>query len=272
MKPRTVFFVSDNTGVTAETLGHSLIVQFDGLQYNRVTVPFISSLDKARETVRRINHAAKVDGCKPIVFSTLVKDDLRREVQESNGLFLDFFDAFLAPLEIELEIESSHKSGRAHGMTDIHKYTNRIAATNFALNNDDGSNIRNYGQADVILTGVSRSGKTPTCLYLALQYGIFAANFPLTEDELEEGTLPAPIKEHRDNLYGLTISAVRLQEIRKERRATGRYASPQQINYELRQAEALFKRHGIPYIDTTKSSIEEIASRILEATGIERRL
>ncbi|MGH8495519.1 MAG: posphoenolpyruvate synthetase regulatory kinase/phosphorylase PpsR [Gammaproteobacteria bacterium] len=272
MNQRTVFFVSDQTGVTAETLGHSLLTQFDTQQFRQVTVPFISNLDKARDAVRKINLTAEIEGTRPIVFSTLVQDDIRREVQESVGLFLDFFDAFLAPLERELAVKSSHTTGRAHGMADLKTYTLRMEATNFALANDDGASTRNYDKADVILLGVSRTGKTPTCLYMALQYGVFAANYPLADEEFETGKLPASLERYRAKLYGLTIAPDRLEQIRRERRPDGRYASPQQVGFELREAVKIFQRYAIPYVDTTQFSIEEIASTILDKTGVERRV
>lgn len=269
---RTVFFVSDQTGVTAETMGHSLLTQFDGLEFRPVTLPFISTLDKAAEAARRINLTAQTDGVRPIVFSTLVQDELRAVVKQADGLFLDFFDAFLGPLESELAVASSHASGRAHSISDTNAYTTRINATNFALANDDGAGVRDYEHADVVLIGVSRSGKTPTCLYLALQYGIFAANFPLTEDELESAALPGALRAHQRKLFGLTIKPDRLQQIRNERRPDSRYASAQQVQFEVRAAEALFNRAGVPYLDTTECSIEEISSRILDRTGLERRV
>jgi regulator of PEP synthase PpsR (kinase-PPPase family) len=271
MSRRTVFFVSDQTGVTAETMGHSLLTQFDGLEFRPVTLPFVSSVDKAEEAVRRINRAAAEEGVRPIVFSTLVQDDLRDIVLQSQGLFLDFFAAFVGPLERELNSRSTHRAGRAHGIADLATYTARINATNFALANDDG-NGGDYEHADVILVGVSRSGKTPTCLYMALQYGIYASNYPLTDDDLENGTLPKRLDQHRRKLYALTIHPERLQQIRNERRPESRYASGQQVQYELRTAEAMFARYGIPVLDTTECSIEEIASRIINNTGIERRL
>ncbi len=271
MNHRTVFFVSDQTGVTAETLGHSLLTQFDQLEFRQVTVPFITSVDKAHEAVRKINLTAKVEGARPIIFSTLVQDDLRRIVSQSNGLFVDFFDAFLGPLENELEVKSSHTVGRAHGMSDLTSYTNRIDATNFAVANDDGASTSDYPRADIILVGVSRTGKTPTSLYMALQYGIFAANYPFNEDDFEHRRLPGSLAEHRDKLYGLTIAPQRLQQIRNERRPDSTYSSMRQVRYEVREAEAIFKRSGIPYLDTTESSIEEIGSKILVKTGIERR-
>jgi len=268
---RTVFFVSDQTGVTAETMGHSLLTQFEGLEFRAVTLPFVSTIDKAREAVRKIDAAGAEEGLRPIIFSTLVQDELRDIVMQSNALFLDFFAAFVGPLERELDTRSTHRAGRAHGMADLAAYTTRINATNYSLANDDGAGA-DYERADVVLIGVSRSGKTPTCLYMALQYGIFAANYPLTDEELEAGELPPRLAAHRDKLYGLTIRPERLQHIRNERRPESRYASAPQVQYEVRAAEALFQRYAIAYIDTTECSIEEIASRIINNSGIERRL
>lgn len=272
MSERTVFFLSDQTGVTAETLGHSLLTQFDGQQFRQVTLPFIDTDDKAREAVKKINEAARTAALRPIVFSTLVQDDFRAIVREADGLHLDIFDVFLEPLEREFEQVSTHQPGRAHGMSDIEAYMRRIEATNFALANDDGAITRNYEMADVILVGVSRSGKTPTCLYLALQYGVYAANFPLTDEEFDSGTLPDILVSQKSKLFGLTIAPTRLRQIRKERRALGRYSTAQQVRFELREAEKIFKRYNIPYVDTTEFSIEEIASRILDSTGVERRV
>jgi regulator of PEP synthase PpsR (kinase-PPPase family) len=247
------------------------MTQFEGQEYRPVTLPFVSSLDKAHESVRRINRAAEDEGLRPIVFSTLVQDELRDVVVGANALFLDLFSAFVGPLERELNTRSTHRAGRAHGIADLAAYTTRINATNFALANDDGTG-GDYAHADVVLVGVSRVGKTPTCVYMALQYGVFAANYPLTEDDLEAGKLPARLEPFRAKLFALTIKPERLQQIRSERRPQSRYASRPQVLYELRTAEALFARYAIPSLDTSDSSIEEIASRILNTTGIERRM
>jgi regulator of PEP synthase PpsR (kinase-PPPase family) len=274
MTHRTVFFVSDQTGITAETLGRSLLTQFDGLKFRYVTLPFIATPDKARDAVRRINLMAEVEGVRPLVFSTFVQNEIREIVRGCNGLLLDFFDAFIGPLERELERASSHTSGRAHGLADDAQYARRIEAVNFTLANDDGMGVQNYSRADVILIGVSRSGKTPTCLYLALQYGVYAANFPLTDEHFDEeghGELPAPLRPHAKKLVGLTIDAKRLEQIRANRKPDTRYASPTQISFELREAESLFRRHAIPYVDTTHASIEEIAIRVLDMTGLRDR-
>lgn len=270
MRRRTVYYVSDQTGVTAETVGHSLLAQFAGLEVREVTLPFISSVAKAEEVVRRIDRTAEEEKARPLVFSTLVEDELRDIVRRCNGLFLDCFGALVGPLEHELERRSAHRTGRSHPVADP-AYTVRMDATNYALANDDGGG-GDYARADIILVGVSRSGKTPTCLYMALQYGVFASNYPLTDDELEARTLPPRLEPHRNKLFGLTIQPERLRQIREERRPNSRYASPQQVQYEVRAAEAIFARHGITVLDTTESSIEEIASRILNEAAVERRL
>ncbi|MGB9428739.1 MAG: pyruvate, water dikinase regulatory protein [Gammaproteobacteria bacterium] len=270
-KQRTVFFVSDRTGITAEALGRSLMSQFNGGKFRQVTLPFIASVDKAEEAVARINATGVEDGIRPIVFSTIVDDPMRVIIQRSDALYLDFFDTFIGPLERELGMKSSHTVGRAHASADNAAYIRRIEAVNFALANDDGVTTRHYSEADVVLVGVSRSGKTPTCLYLALQFGVFAANYPLTEDDLNRGRLPAVLEPYKSRIYGLTIEPVRLQQIRHQRRPDSRYASSDQVRYEVRQAEDIFLAAGVPHMNTTHPSIEEIATTILHQTGIARR-
>tara|TARA_B100001094_G_C18140121_1_gene777363 strand:+ start:163 stop:993 length:831 start_codon:yes stop_codon:yes gene_type:complete len=268
---RYIYFLSDQTGVTVETLGHSLITQFDYHDFQQVTLPFIDSEDKAKEAVSKINLENRDSTEKPIIFSTLVQDELREIIKTVNGLHLDIFDVFIGPLEKELKQKSVRKSGLAHGMSDAKNYMKRIEATNFALSNDDGSILKHYDMADIILIGVSRSGKTPTCLYLAMQYGIYAANFPLTEFESEDGLIPKSLKQHHKKLFGLTIAPERLRQIRKERRSLGNYSSIKQISFEVRESERMFEKNNINYVDTTELSIEEISGKILEKTGIERR-
>lgn len=273
MIPRTICFVSDRTGITSETLGQALLAQFEGVETRTVTMPFVSTLQEARGVVERINAIARTEQARPIIFSTLVDDDVRALVKEANGFFLDFFDAFLAPLESELEVRSAHVTGRATpGAAADPAHSARIDATNFALANDDGAGARDYRSADLILIGVSRTSKTPTSLYLALQYGIFTANYPLTDEDLETGRLPKVLQPYVGKLYGLTIGAERLQLIRQERRPGSRYASPQQVRYEVRTALALFERQGIPHLDVSECNVEEIASRILDRMKLARRV
>ena len=273
MIPRTVCFVSDRTGITSETLGQALLAQFEGVETRTVTMPFVSTLQEARGVVERINAIARTEQARPIIFSTLVDDGIRAVVKEADGFFLDFFDAFLAPLESELEVRSAHVTGHAApGAAADPAHSARIDATNFALSNDDGSGARDYRSADLILIGVSRTSKTPTSLYLALQYGVFTANYPLTDEDLETGKLPKVLQPYASKLYGLTIDAERLQLIRQERRPGSRYASPQQVRYEVRTALSLFERQSIPHLDVSECNVEEIASRILSRMNLERRV
>ncbi|MBU1193206.1 MAG: kinase/pyrophosphorylase [Gammaproteobacteria bacterium] len=267
---RTVFFVSDRTGITVETLGRSLLTQFDHIEFVHIVLTFIDTETKAREAVERINAVADA-GVRPLIFSTQVRPDLRKILQTSRGLYLDFFDAFLAPLEDELEQASSHSIGRSHAQQDQLRYDTRIGAVNFALGSDDGVGTQSYANADVIIVGVSRSGKTPTCLYLAMQYGIRAANYPFTEDDLEELRLPEVLKAYRDRLVGLTITPERLQQIRQERRPDSPYAALRQCQFEVRQMDALLAREQIPALDSTHMSIEEIAASIMHDRGLVRR-
>lgn len=269
---RTVFFVSDSTGITAETLGHTLLTQFDDIEYRQITLPFVADLDKARDALGQINAAAEADAHRPIVFSTLTSSEVYEAITQSNALVLDLFSVFIRPLEREFNRGSTHARGRSHGLVDRASYEIRIEAVDFALAHDDGASTRHYHQADIILIGVSRSGKTPTCIYLGMQFGIRAANYPITEESLDNGRLPEVLAPHRDRLFGLTIDAERLRQIRSERRPNSRYASLAQCRTEVREVESLFRAHGIKYLDTSATSIEEIATRLLQETGLKRRL
>lgn len=269
---RTVFFISDGTGITAETLGHSLLAQFDSIDFEQITIPYVNTESRALDAIARINKAAAADGHQPIVFDTIVNEDVRRVLAKSDGYMIDIFSSFLKPLESALGASSSYSVGKSHSIVNNPSYNLRIDSVHFALDNDDGARTRHYDQADVILVGVSRSGKTPTCLYLALQFGVKAANYPLTEDDLDDLDLPKALKEHRSKLFGLSIDPERLAAIRTERKPNSKYASIQQCDSEVRGAEAIFNRYGIPFINSTHASIEEISTMIIEAAGIKRRL
>jgi len=269
-KPRTVFYISDRTGITAETLGHSLMTQFE-LDFEQVTLPFVDNLERARKVVAEINQVSANGGPLPIVFSTVVHDDVRNELGTSQAAFFDFFDTFISPLENELGVSSSHAIGQAHGQGNIQLYDVRMDAMNFALNHDDGTTTRQYDKADVIVTGVSRTGKTPVSIYLALQYGIYAANYPLTEEDLMETRLPRQLQPYRSKLYGLTIKPERLCEIRNERRPNSRYSSLQQCQMEVMRAEGLFRREKLRSANSTTVSIEEISTTIMLEMGLRRR-
>ncbi|MDB5749043.1 MAG: phosphoenolpyruvate synthase regulatory protein [Massilia sp.] len=268
---RTVFFVSDGTGITAETFGHAVLSQFE-MRFRQIRIPFIDTLDKARDAARRINEVYHADNKqRPIVFSTLVKHDLSGVIRAANGMHMDLFQTFVAPLEMELGVKSTHTIGRIHNIVDSEEYKNRIEAINFSLAHDDGQSHKNLADADVILVGVSRSGKTPTSLYLAMQYGIKAANYPLIPDDFERGKLPSSLPQFKHKLFGLTITPERLAEIRNERRAGSKYASIENCGYEVNEAEVMMKREGIRWLSSTTKSIEEIATTILQEIKPDRR-
>jgi [pyruvate, water dikinase]-phosphate phosphotransferase / [pyruvate, water dikinase] kinase len=268
---RTVFFVSDGTGITAQMLGHSLLTQFEGVEFNQVTLPFVDTAEKAEECLARISAEAQ-NGTQPVVFSTLVNHDVRSVVRKANALFIDFFESFIDPLEAGLGVKSSHTIGRSHSAMDKKEYQQRIEAINFAMAHDDGASHRELGQADVILIGVSRSGKTPTSLYLAMQFGVKAANYPLIPEDLDRMKLPEALRGEKHRLYGLTIAPERLHEIRKERRPGSKYADLDNCRYEVDEAEALMRREGIRSINSTSKSIEEIATTILRELRIQRQI
>jgi regulator of PEP synthase PpsR (kinase-PPPase family) len=267
---RTVFFVSDGTGITAETFGHSVLTQFE-MRFRQVRLPFIDTLDKAHDAVRKINEAFATDGQRPIIFSTLVKTELSDVIRNCKGMYMDMFQTFVAPLEQELGLKSTHTIGRSHNIVDSEEYKNRIEAINFSLAHDDGQSHKNLSSADVILVGVSRSGKTPTSLYLAMQYGIKAANYPLIPDDFERGKLPSSLYEFKSKIFGLTITPERLSEIRNERRAGSKYAALENCRYEVNEAEMMMKREGIRWLSSTTKSIEEISTTILQEIKPNRR-
>ena len=270
---RTVFFISDRTGITAEMLGNSLLTQFEDLVFHRVTIPFVDSMEKVADAVRQVNATGVAEGRRPIVVSSVVDEAMSEAIRrDAQALTLDMFQIFIVPLEEELGRKSSHAAGRSHGIANSHEYFARMEAINFTQAYDDGSATRDLDKAQVILVGVSRCGKTPTSLYLALQFGIRAANFPLTPDDFADRKLPGSLATLRDRLFGLTIHPERLREIREERRPGSRYAQLENCRQEVREAEHLMQQHGIPMLDTTSKSIEEIATTILHRAKLERHI
>ena len=270
---RTVFFISDRTGITAEMLGNSLLTQFESLQFHRVTIPFVDSMEKVADAVRQVNATAQAEGRRPIVVSSIVDDVMSEAVRRDvNALTLDMFQTFIQPLEAELGAKSSHAAGRSHGIANSHEYFARMEAINFTQAYDDGAATRDLDKAQVILIGVSRCGKTPTSLYLALQFGIRAANFPLTPDDFADRRLPGSVVPFRDRLFGLTIQPERLREIREERRPGSHYAQLDNCRHEVREAENLMLQHDLPMLDTTSKSIEEIATTILHRAKLARHI
>ena len=263
MPSRTVFFVSDGTGITAETFGNSILNQF-AIKPRHVRRPFIDTGDKAHQVVREINHTAEVEGRRPIVFVTLIDREVLGIVKDlSRGLVLDMFSTFIEPLESEFGITSNHRVGRFSDVAKSQEYTDRIEAINFSLAHDDGQSSKNLAEADVILVGVSRSGKTPTSLYLAMQHGIKAANYPLIPEDFDRGAIPSSLAPFKAKCFGLTIDPLRLHQIRNERRPGSTYASIENCRREVKEAESMMRREGISWLSSTHKSIEEIATTIL---------
>ncbi|MBW7861607.1 MAG: kinase/pyrophosphorylase [Rhodocyclaceae bacterium] len=270
-RTRTAFFISDGTGITAETLGHSLLTQFPDVKFRQARIPFVDDLDKAIECARQIREAGKRDGVRPIVFSTLVNPETVAGLRQADALFIDLFEQFIGPLESELEVRSNHAVGRFHGIAESSDYKARIEAINYAMAHDDGvSSDGELADADVILVGVSRSGKTPTSLYLAMQFGVKAANYPLIPEDFERNKLPGELHHHRKKLFGLTIAPERLSQIRQERRANSHYASYENCIYEIDAAQKLMRRENIPWLDSTAKSIEEISATIMQAIRLNK--
>lgn len=267
------YFISDGTGITAESLGHSLLSRFSNVQIDQITLPYINTLERAQQAVARINDSADTLGSQPLVVMSLVDAELRETLRQSKGLILDMFDAFLDPMEKLFDQSADHSAGTAFGIGMAQtNYHQRIQAVNYVLENDDGGSTKNYPSADVILVGLSRSGKTPTCLYLGMHFGIRAANYPFTEDDLDDSALPKSLQPYRDKLFGLLITPERLASIREERYANSRYASIKQCDFETRQFKATLDRYKLPYLNSTHLSIEELSTRIMDKIGIERRV
>ena len=269
---RTAFFVSDRTGITVEMLGNSLLTQFDNVEFRRITLPFIDNLEKIGDALNQIELARTESGKRPLVFTSLMANDLRAEIAKANAMVLDLFDRFIVPLEAELGVKSAHAVGRSHSAGNFKDYNHRIEAVNYTLAHDDGITNRNLAEADIILVGVSRSGKTPTCLYMALQFGVKAANYPLIPEDLEKMKLPPSLLPLKHKVWGLTITPNRLQQIRQERKPDSKYASIDNCKWEVQAAETLMNNAGVSYLNSTTKSIEELATTILHDAHLVRRV
>lgn len=267
---KNVFIISDGTGITAETFSHSVLSQFsENYEFQQIREPFVNSESKCIEIANKINEIAEKDS-PPIIFSTLVNQDFLRHIRNSKGIFLDIFGACVTQLEEELNVKSQPAIGRSHLNASSDAYRNRIEAINFSLTHDDGQFVHGLQEADVILVGVSRCGKTPTSLYLAMQYAIKAANFPLIPEDFERGQLPKTIQPFKHKIFGLSIQPERLSEVRNERRPNSRYATLEQCYYEVAEAERLMRRENIDWLSTTTKSIEEISTTVLQILKLDK--
>lgn len=268
---RPVFIVSDGTAITAETLAHSVMVQFPDLVYDQQRIPFIDTPEKAHQVAKRIERTLNETGVRPLVFSTFVDPEISKEfLKTAPGFQVELFRSFVGPMERELGMKSTHTVGATHKIRNEERYNKRIAAIDYTLTHDDGQTNRGLDQAEVILVGVSRSGKTPTSLFLAMQFGIKVANYPLIPEDFDRGELPPALEPLRDKLFGLSIKPERLSEIRNERRPGSHYASIENCRKEIEDAEELMRRNGIEWLNSTTKSIEEIAATIIAKQHLEK--
>lgn len=267
---RKVFYISDGTAITAEVFGHAVLSQFP-VEFEALTIPFVETVQKAQAVKKQINDCFITTGERPLVFHSIVKAEIRDIIYSSECIDYDFLNTFVAPLEEQLGIKASPVLHRTHGKAN-HSYEARIDAINFAMENDDGQTLKHIDKADIVLLGVSRCGKTPSSLYLSMQFGIKAANYPFIEDDMDNLKLPEILKKNKHKLFGLTIDPVRLHEIRQSRMENSRYSSLRQCRIEVKEVEMMYKRERIPFVNTTNHSVEEIATKILELTGLERHM
>lgn len=267
-KIQNVFLVSDSTGITVDSLGQSLFTQFPNIQFEKTVFPFVSNENEAKRVITHIQNISAKDKTTPIVFSSLANEQLKNLFLSKGIPIIDIFSTFIPAMESQLNAHASHAIGETHGVSNSTRYIKRIDALNYTLSHDDGMKISNMESADIILTGVSRSGKTPTCLYLAMHYNLKAANYPLVDNDLDSASLPQPIADYKNRLFGLTISPKQLSKIRQERRPSSKYSSLSQCELEIKNAENIFLQSKIPYLDTTTISIEEIATSIIQRLNI----
>ncbi|CAA9272187.1 MAG: Phosphoenolpyruvate synthase regulatory protein [uncultured Blastococcus sp.] len=265
-----VFFLSDSTGISAETMGNALLIQFPDMSFERTLIPFISTVEMAREVVAQLDQAME-GPVAPLVFSTAAVDDVRAELLRTKAPIIDFFGIHMSRVEEQLGARGLHEARRLHGVGDVRRYNNRMAAIEFAIEHDDGLSPRGLDRADVVLVAPSRCGKTPTAMYLALQHGLFVANYPLVDEDLETTDLPRPVRDLRERCFGLTTTVARLSRVRQERRPDSRYSSEEQCRFELRRATAMYERHHLPTVDTSAASVEEIAAVVIQTLARQRR-
>ena len=258
-----VFFLSDSTGISAETMGNALLIQFPQLHFDRRLIPFISTVEEARRVVSILDDAAQGPAM-PLVFTTAATDRIRAELHKTVCPLIDFFGMHMEQVESLLGVRGQRVASQLHGVGDVRRYNARMAAVEYAMEHDDGQSLRALDKADVILLAPSRCGKTPTTMYLALQHGIFVANYPLVDEDLEDTELPGPVRGMRDRCFGMVTTPQRLSQVRQQRRPDSRYASLTQCSWELRLAQQLFEAHRLPVINSSAKSVEEMSTIILQ--------
>lgn len=261
---RDAYFVSDSTGITAETLGSALLANFPGVRFRRHTVPFVDSLDGARAVTAGIREVA-AEGAAPIVFTTVKSAQILAELESSGAVMIDLLGGHLRELEVSLGSTASEQLGQFHGVGDAERYFARMRAVEYAIEHDDGQSMRALDIADVIIIAPSRCGKTPTTMYLALQYGLLVANYPLTDDDFPADDLPRTVAKYATKCFGLTTTPLRLSQVRHERRPDSTYSSLAQCTLEIRRAEDLYRRNRVPFLNSSTKSVEEMSAVIMQS-------
>ena len=266
-----VFFLSDSTGISAETMGNALLIQFPDLRFERTVYPFISSVEEARRVVSLLDKALDESARTPLVFTTAARDEVRLELGRTRCPVIDFFDLHMQRVESILDTKGVRLAARLHGVGDVQRYNSRMQAVEYTIEHDDGQSVRGLEKADVVLVAPSRCGKTPTSMYLALTHGLFVANYPIVEEDLDSSELPRPVRHLSEKCFGLTTTPARLSAVRQERRPGSQYASLEQCTFELRRTESIYKQHALPVVDSSTKSVEEISTIILQSLKTKRR-
>ena len=260
-----IHLISDSTGETVNAVFRAALARFsDASPEVHVTV-FVRSRDKLDAALDLVHQH------RGLVVYTLADADLRKTLIETcNALgvmAVPVLETVIEALSTVLDRPPAEEAGMQHRITS--EYFDRISALDFAISHDDGALGDRLMQADVILTGVSRTSKTPTCIYLAYR-GIKAANVPLVPNAQPHKDFIDAI-EKKIPVIGLTASPTRLSQVRQNRlhsigsTQTADYAEIDQIRGEVANARLFFDRHDIPVIDVTRRSIEETAAEILAA-------
>ena len=265
---KDIYYVSDSTGILSTNLGQSLLCQFPEIHFHEEQFPFIRSVKEARATLKYI--LKNSGGRSPIIFSTIMLPEVLKVFDTPEVELFDMYVAFLDRLERSLEVQPLRLPG-FYRHTDNVSISKRVEAIHYTLEHDDGTKIDELDDADVILVGVSRSGKTPASVYLATQMGLKAANFPLTIEFLTQYSLPEAIKRNIKRTVGLTTSPEMLRKVREKRYAASNYAKLVTCLEELDQAKNIFLKNKIPVVNTEGKSIEETATQIMQEIGLSRK-
>jgi len=262
---KDVYYISDSTGILATNLGQALICQFPEVNFSGEKFPFIRTVEDAKKTLAYI--LSRSGGRRPLIFSTIINSDVRKIFDSPEVEFFDAFGHFLDRLETCLETPALREPGFARHLDNVHM-AKRVEAIYFCLEHDDGRKVDEFDEADIILLGVSRAGKTPISVYLSTQMGLKSANFPLTSEYLTRYRIPDGIMQNRAKAVGLTTSAQLLNSVREKRYPGSNYAKLSTCIEEIHQAQRIFQKNKIPIISTAGKSIEEAATQVLRELSI----